>query len=146
MLDANTSLPFPCNPIITSANDTTSGYASDISASGISPFLAHLFTYPRLARSYPASGTFTPPQAALYAAVLSAQKALISLCTESSHISLHNLHRKSCELLRVELNQIGFQLDSGDIGQLEKVLYPHFLSHPIGIGQLTVSLNHVGCF
>jgi len=94
------------------------GYASDIT------------------RSYPASGTFTQPQAALYTAVLSAQKALIALCTESSHISLHDLHRKSCDLLRMELNQIGFQLESGSKGELEKVLYPHCLSHPIGIGQL----------
>jgi intermediate cleaving peptidase 55 len=40
------------------------------------------------------------------------------------------LHRKSCDLLRQELKQIGFTLHTGD---LERVLYPHFLSHPIGI-------------
>ncbi|KAF4600522.1 hypothetical protein EYR38_005151 [Pleurotus pulmonarius] len=88
------------------------GYASDIT------------------RSYPVSGTFSGPQRDLYSAVLSAQKALISLCTESSRMSLMDLHRKSCDLLRSELKQIGFTLSSGD---LERILYPHLLSHPIGI-------------
>lgn len=87
----------------------------------------------RAARTFPASGTFTPPQRELYAAVLSAQKRLISLCTETSGVSLYELHRLSCDFLRTELKQIGFILEGGD---LERVLYPHFLSHPIGIGML----------
>lgn len=82
------------------------------------------------ARTYPSSGTFTPAQADLYSALLSAQKVLCTLCTESSGNSLHDLHRKSCQLLKTELNQIGFGLETGD---LERVLYPHFLSHHIGI-------------
>lgn len=85
----------------------------------------------RLARTYPASGVFSVPQRDLYTAVLNAQKSLISLCTESAELSLHQLHHTSCDLLRAELNQIGFNLHTGD---LERVLYPHFLSHPIGIG------------
>ncbi|KAH8115779.1 peptidase M24 [Phellopilus nigrolimitatus] len=88
------------------------GYASDIT------------------RTYPANGVFTAPQRDLYAAVLAAQKACVALCTEAAQISLNELHRKSCDLLRVELNQIGFGLMTGD---LERVLYPHYLSHPIGI-------------
>lgn len=83
------------------------------------------------ARTYPASGTFTPPQRDLYSAVLSAQKQLVGLCHESADLSLHELHRLSCDYLRQELKQIGFDLSGGD---LESVLYPHFLSHPIGIG------------
>ena len=83
------------------------------------------------ARTYPASGVFSGPQKDLYTAVLNAQKSLISLCTESAGFSLHQLHQRSCDLLRTELNQIGFDLHPGD---LERVLYPHFLSHPIGIG------------
>ena len=41
----------------------------------------------------------------------------------------------SVKLLRKELCQIGFNLDVGGAGgsDLEKVLYPHYLSHPIGI-------------
>lgn len=89
-----------------------------------------------LARTYPASGVFSAPQRDLYTAVLNAQKSLISLCTESAELNLHELHRRSCDLLRVELNQIGFNLYTGD---LERVLYPHFLSHPIGIGKFLLS-------
>jgi len=33
-------------------------------------------------------------------------------------------------MLKRELNQIGFGLQTGD---LERMLYPHYLSHPIGI-------------
>ncbi|KAG1715675.1 hypothetical protein ID866_1479 [Astraeus odoratus] len=91
---------------------TPSGYASDIT------------------RTFPASGRFTSPQRDLYTAVLTAQKALVELCTEAASLSLHELHRRSCDLLRAELNQLGFQLHAGD---LERVLYPHFLGHPIGI-------------
>jgi intermediate cleaving peptidase 55 len=84
------------------------------------------------ARSYPASGSFTPAQKDLYSAVLSTQKSLVTLCTESAQLSLNDLHRKSCEFLKQELNQIGFILHHGD---LERTLYPHFVSHPIGIGE-----------
>ncbi|KAG6889042.1 hypothetical protein C0995_004325 [Termitomyces sp. Mi166 len=81
-------------------------------------------------RTFPASGTFTEPQRDLYAAVLSAQKQLVALCHESAQLSMHDLHRQSCGLLQRELKQLGFDLKGND---LEHVLYPHFLSHPIGI-------------
>ena len=82
------------------------------------------------ARTYPASGTFSGPQCELYSAVLSAQKELIKLCSAQAGWSLHALHRKSCDLLRQELNQIGFDIG----GDLERDLYPHYLTHSIGIG------------
>ncbi|EGO27136.1 hypothetical protein SERLADRAFT_434905 [Serpula lacrymans var. lacrymans S7.9] len=85
-----------------------------------------------LTRTYPASGTFTAPQKELYSVVLSVQKALIQMCTESHRLNLYELHRKSCDLLKQGLGQIGFQLRTGD---LERILYPHFLGHPIGIGK-----------
>lgn len=46
---------------------------------------------------------------------------------------MQELHRLSVQLLKQELNQIGFHL--GSEGDLERVLYPHYLSHPIGIGE-----------
>lgn len=64
--------------------------------------------------------------------MLSAQKQLVTLCNERNGLSLNELHRRSCELLRVELNQLNFGLMMGD---LERVLYPHYLSHSIGIGK-----------
>ncbi|KAF4615968.1 hypothetical protein D9613_011493 [Agrocybe pediades] len=85
-------------------------------------------------RTFPASGTFTPAQRELYSAVLSVQKQLIELCTASQGYSSQELHRKSCSLLKQELNQIGFNL--GTEGDLERVLYPHYFGHPIGIGEL----------
>ncbi|EJD00812.1 peptidase M24 [Fomitiporia mediterranea MF3/22] len=98
--------------VLIDAGGEYNGYASDIT------------------RTYPANGSFTEPQRDLYAAVLSAQKALVLQCTEAADVSLDALHRLSCTLLRTELNQIGFRLSVGD---LERVLYPHYLSHPIGI-------------
>lgn len=88
------------------------GYASDIT------------------RAFPASGTFTPPQRDLYAAVLSAQKALIGLCTESAGFSMQQIHTSACSLLREELKQIGINVQAND---LEQVLFPHYVSHPIGL-------------
>ncbi|KAJ3783587.1 peptidase M24 [Lentinula aff. detonsa] len=97
--------------ILIDAGCEYNGYASDIT------------------RTYPANGTFTQPQRDLYSAVLSAQKALVALCHEGSDLNLYELHRKSCELLRQELLQLGFHLHPGDLERL----YPHFISHPIGI-------------
>lgn len=98
--------------ILMDAGCEYNGYASDIT------------------RTYPVSGRFTPAQRDLYTAVLNTQKSLISICTETGSLSLHDLHQRSCDLLRSELNQLDFRLHTGD---LERVLYPHFLSHPIGI-------------
>ena len=82
------------------------------------------------ARTYPASGTFSGPQRELYSAVLFAQKELINLCSAQAGLSLDALHRKSCDLLCQALSQIGF-----DVGRdLERELYPHYLTHSIGIG------------
>ena len=50
-------------------------------------------------------------------------------------MSMSDLHRMSCDQLRQELTQIGF--NSLRIGDLERILYPHFLSHPIGIGMFS---------
>lgn len=89
------------------------------------------------ARTYPVLGKFTSAQAELYSAVLAAQKHLVTLCSESSYISLAELHRESCNLIRKELNRIGFNLH-GHTGtsDVEAVLYPHYVGHPIGIGMI----------
>ena len=89
--------------------------------------------HPRLARTFPANGTFTPAQHELYSALLSAQKQLVQLTTASTGYSLNDLHRRSVDILREELKQIGFDL-GWQAGVLERVLYPHYLAHPVGIG------------
>ena len=85
------------------------------------------------ARTWPANGRFTEPQRELYQAVLNAQKALIGLCRQDANMSMWDLHKKSCELLRKELRLIGF--DFGGRPDAIDDLFPHFLTHPIGIGE-----------
>lgn len=104
---------------------------------GLTRCLSHNKLTRSVARTYPASGTFTPPQAALYAALLAVQKRLISYCTVSAHISLAQLHRESCALLRRELKNAGLEVSPGT---LEGELYPHYVGHPIGVGQLRIRM------
>ncbi|KAH9894071.1 peptidase M24, structural domain-containing protein [Cubamyces lactineus] len=89
------------------------GYASDIT------------------RTFPANGSFTPEQATLYNALLTVQKHLITLCTEATGMSILQIHRESCTLLRKELERIGFSFPLG-AGTLD-TLYPHLIGHPVGI-------------
>jgi intermediate cleaving peptidase 55 len=82
------------------------------------------------------NGTFTPPQRDLYSALLATQKALVNECAVARGHSLDSLHRRSVDVLRAELARVGFSLPCGGGGGgavLERVLYPHYLAHPIGI-------------
>ncbi|BGP23779.1 aminopeptidase [Rhodotorula toruloides] len=88
------------------------GYASDIT------------------RTFPASGTFTTPQAHLYEAVLRVHRACTKRCTSSSSWTFEDLHRYSVDLTQTELRDLGFEMRAGE---LERVLYPHFVGHPIGV-------------
>ncbi|KAI8984931.1 peptidase M24, structural domain-containing protein [Trametes punicea] len=89
------------------------GYASDIT------------------RTFPANGSFTSEQGTLYNALLTVQKRLIALCTEDSGLSIVQIHRESCNMLRTELERIGFSFPLG-AGTLD-TLYPHLVGHPVGI-------------
>ncbi|KAK8865744.1 hypothetical protein IAR55_000891 [Kwoniella newhampshirensis] len=82
-----------------------------------------------ITRTFPVSGKFTAPQRDLYEAVLNAQKECIRRCRVEDSVTLSELHRSSCSLLLEELRQIGFKLTVGDV---ERTLYPHFLSHHLG--------------
>ncbi|KDQ14198.1 hypothetical protein BOTBODRAFT_132675 [Botryobasidium botryosum FD-172 SS1] len=97
--------------ILMDAGCEYNGYASDIT------------------RTWPVSGKFTGPQRDLYQAVLNAEKALILQCKESAGESLHTLHQASSKILLDELRQIGFDIGPRELDRL----YPHYLSHPIGI-------------
>ncbi|KAF7331878.1 Methionine aminopeptidase [Mycena kentingensis (nom. inval.)] len=87
------------------------GYASDIT------------------RTYPVSGRFTSAQRDVYEAVLSVQKAVVELCTEASGLGMHQLHLRTCTLLQQELRQIGMDVQGRDLD----LLFPHYVSHPIGL-------------
>jgi len=98
--------------VLMDAGGEYNGYASDIS------------------RTFPVNGTFTAPQRDLYAALLTTQKALVKECAVTRGHSLDSLHRHSVDLLRAELTRVGLPCP-GPV--LERVLYPHYLTHPIGI-------------
>ncbi|KAH9978208.1 peptidase M24 [Lactifluus volemus] len=98
--------------VLLDAGGEYNGYASDIS------------------RTFPVNGTFTPPQRELYAALLATQKAMLKECTVAHGHTLESLHRRSVDLLRGQLEHIGVPCPSP---VLERVLYPHCLTHPIGI-------------
>lgn len=85
------------------------------------------------ARTWPINGTFSAPQRELYQAVLNTLKEVSLLATESSCQTLHSLHHESCKLLHRELKQIGFNIGMRDVDRL----YPHFLSHPVGLGEMS---------
>lgn len=90
------------------------GYASDITR-----------TMPTAA-----DGRFTPAQRDIYEVLLRTLKACTKLATERQGYSLAELHRRSVEMLSVELRALGFSLGTG---VLERTLYPHYLGHWLGI-------------
>lgn len=55
------------------------------------------------------------------------------MCTESSGVTMYDLHRRSTDVLLRELRQLGGGWAS-DLGQKDlDRLYPHFVSHGVGI-------------
>ncbi|CEP17624.1 hypothetical protein [Parasitella parasitica] len=88
------------------------GYASDIT------------------RTWPVNGRFSEAQKELYQAVLNVNKTCIKMCTESNSISLHGIHAQSVKLMKQELQNIGFNVNSWD---LERILYPHHVGHYLGL-------------
>lgn len=101
----------PSSLILLDAGAEYGGYCSDIT------------------RMFPVDGKFSGAQRDLYEVVLRVEKECIKLCSEVEGVSLDDLHRKSMELMRGELGRLGFTLRGGE---LERI-YPHFLSHPLGI-------------
>ncbi|KAG0127546.1 peptidase M24, structural domain-containing protein, partial [Tuber indicum] len=83
-----------------------------------------------ITRTWPVSGTFTPAQRDLYQAVLNVQKRCVSLCCESTCISLDEIHEVSEMELISELKSLGFDLTSS---QLCNVLFPHHVGHYVGL-------------
>ncbi|KAK0547111.1 aminopeptidase [Tilletia horrida] len=67
----------------------------------------------------------------LYEAVLATLKNVTKLVSARAGVSLSELHRRSVELLRLELNAIGgFSLGHDT---LERTLFPHYIGHYLGI-------------
>ncbi|KDN49909.1 hypothetical protein K437DRAFT_255161 [Tilletiaria anomala UBC 951] len=90
------------------------GYASDIT------------------RAWPANGKFSGPQRDIYEVLLRTLKGCTALATESQRHSLSDLHRRSVEMLRVEMRDLG-GFSSLGAGVLERTLYPHYIGHWLGM-------------
>ena len=82
-----------------------------------------------ITRTWPISGRFSAAQRDLYEAVLKIQRQLVSLCREDADVSLDELHAKSEEGLRTDLETLGFDLRDGAMG----TLFPHHVSHHVGL-------------
>lgn len=88
------------------------GYASDIT------------------RVWPPSGTFSPPQRALYSCVLQALHACLHLCRPGN--TLLQIHQKSVEVLTEGLTSLGLPR-GGDVRPLLPRLYPTSVGHWLGM-------------
>ncbi|QGI78179.1 unnamed protein product [Fusarium fujikuroi] len=82
-----------------------------------------------ISRTWPASGRFTPAQRDLYQAVLNVQRSSVSLCRESSKLSLEDIHNVTARGLVDQLRGIGFNVNMANIDQL----FPHHVGHYIGL-------------
>jgi intermediate cleaving peptidase 55 len=89
------------------------GYASDIT------------------RTFPVDGKFSSPQRDLYLCLLDVQNELLKLITEEQGYHLLGIHSKSATLLTQGLRNLGFKDISA--AEVERRIYPHFVSHPVGI-------------
>ncbi|KAK0641112.1 peptidase M24, structural domain-containing protein [Cercophora newfieldiana] len=84
-----------------------------------------------ITRTWPVSGRFSPAQRDLYSAVLTVQRACVSLCRANAGLSLDAIHRAAEDGLRHELTALGFDLASG--GRSLDVLFPHHVGHYVGL-------------
>lgn len=92
------------------------GYASDIT------------------RVFPVSGQFSSRAREVYAAVLAVQKQSIAMLRPG--IPIHRVHEQSCRLVLEGLKSLGVvhgDLDSLFERKVDRVFYPHGLSHTLGL-------------
>jgi intermediate cleaving peptidase 55 len=82
-----------------------------------------------ITRTWPVNGKFSQPQRDLYEAVLKVQRTVISLCRESSGLTLDKLHKITEDGLRDQLTQLGFNMS----GNALEVLFPHHVGHYVGL-------------
>ncbi|KAL8708892.1 MAG: hypothetical protein Q9225_007537, partial [Loekoesia sp. 1 TL-2023] len=82
-----------------------------------------------ITRTWPISGTFTPPQKDLYNAILATQRTCISLCRATASNSLDRIHQIAEETLKDSLKQLGFDMSRNAL----ETLFPHHLGHYIGL-------------
>ncbi|MCJ1291285.1 hypothetical protein MMC34_002828 [Xylographa carneopallida] len=82
-----------------------------------------------ITRTFPPSSKFSKSQADLYNAILGVQRTCVSLCRASANMTLDKLHEIAERALKVGLADLGFDMS----GNAMEVLFPHHLSHYIGL-------------
>ncbi|KAL8860615.1 MAG: hypothetical protein Q9178_002968 [Gyalolechia marmorata] len=82
-----------------------------------------------ITRTWPVSGTFTPPQKDLYNAILATQRTCVALCRASASNSLDKIHQIAETSLKDSLSLLGFDMS----GNALEILFPHHLGHYIGL-------------
>ncbi|OLN85162.1 Intermediate cleaving peptidase 55 [Colletotrichum chlorophyti] len=82
-----------------------------------------------ISRTWPVNGKFTPAQRDLYEAVLTVQRASVSLCRENANLSLDDIHDHTAKGLLEQLKSLGFDITQRDID----VLFPHHVGHYVGL-------------
>lgn len=84
-----------------------------------------------ITRTFPASGTFSAPQAKLYSALLKIQQQLIkSVCIESG-FTFETLYQQSIRLYETEIiKAFGWDVNQR---QLKQWIYPHHIGHWLGM-------------
>lgn len=112
----NNAVLRPGQLLLMDAGASLHGYASD------------------LTRTWPLSGTFTPAQRDLYAAVLDVNERVIEACRSDAGASIHSLHRLSVQWTYEHLLDLGV-LSRDDPQALAKCqrYYPHNIGHFLGL-------------
>lgn len=106
--------PLPQNGLVlVDAGCELHGYASDVT------------------RTWPCSGSFTPPQRALYEAVLDCQLRCIEAARADQGVSHAQLHTLSVQILAQHLIHLGI-LTPERINEYSR-FYPHSIGHQLGI-------------
>ncbi|KAG9237029.1 xaa-Pro aminopeptidase-like protein [Amylocarpus encephaloides] len=82
-----------------------------------------------ITRTWPINGRFSDAQRDLYEAILRVQRSSVSLCRESSIMSLDNIHEVTQAGLKDALKQLGFDVS----GDAMDVLFPHHVGHYVGL-------------
>jgi Xaa-Pro aminopeptidase len=98
-----------------------------------------------ITRTFPVSGTFTPPQREIYEAVLRVQKACIERLRPGR--AFRDIHAEAAELITEELKRLKV-LKGSTAALLKKKehskYYPHSLGHWLGIDVHDVGLEYDG--
>ena len=83
-----------------------------------------------ITRTWPMWKKFSPAQKDLYNAVLSVQRACISMCRENAAVTLDSLHETVESGLKANLKDLGFDLSGY---KTLSQLFPHHVGHYIGL-------------